>query len=81
MAKRLTFAAVREELRGLGVTIHTTAVHTPLSPEYRVALAGVPRSQGGGSYYTDDLEDALATGRDMTRRFAVRHPVREAVRA
>ena len=68
---RLTFSAVQDTLRGVGCTINRTAV----PGEFRVALAGVPRSQGGGSYYTDDLADALATGRDMARRFA---PVKEA---
>lgn len=70
---RITFKGAQADLRALGVTLNRTAV----PGEFRVALAGVRPSQGGGSYYTEDLEDAVATGRDMSRRFAVHHPVRE----
>ncbi len=60
---RLTFTSAQQELRALGVTLNRTAV----PGEFRVALAGVPRSRGGASYYTDDLMDAVGTGRAMAR--------------
>lgn len=55
MAKRLTFAAVKETLREHRVTIFRTAI----DGEVRVRLDESPVRHG---YYTTDLEDALATG-------------------
>lgn len=64
MAKRLTFAAVRDALREHGVTIYPTAMHTTMSPEWRVALANTPARRNGG-YFATDLQDALDTGKRM----------------
>lgn len=63
---RLTFTRAQTELRALGVTLNRTAV----PGEFRVALDGVPRSRGGASYYTEDLADALATGKAMAKERA-----------
>jgi hypothetical protein len=53
---RLTFAAVKAELATIGVKIRKTDCG-----EFRVVLAG----QGEESaYYTDDLSDALGTGKE-----------------
>jgi hypothetical protein len=61
-SKRLTIAAVTAELRAIGVTIRHH------DGEYRVNLkGGSPASE----YFTDDLADALGTGRDMAKRGAV----------
>lgn len=55
----LSFAAVKAELRGLGVLV------VRLRGEYRVRLLDQPAGEG---YHTADLADALATGRDLARR-------------
>ncbi len=57
---RITFKAAQRELREAGVTLARTAV----PGEFRVALAGRPARTAHG-YYTDDLQDAVGTGRAM----------------
>jgi hypothetical protein len=56
---RLTLAAVAGELSRLGVTIASQP------GEYRVNWRG---GKEATAYYTDDLADALATGRGMAGR-------------
>ena len=57
---RITFAKAQSELREQGVSLTRTAV----PGEFRVALSGQPARTAQG-YYTDDLEDAVGTGRAM----------------
>lgn len=57
---RMTFKGAQADLRAMGVTLNRTAVEG----EFRVALAGLP-SRRAPSYYTDDLHDAVRTGRAM----------------
>lgn len=54
--KRLTLATVRTELRAIGVVITTT------DSEYRVNYRN---GREATAYYTNDLADALATGKAM----------------
>lgn len=62
---RITFKAAQRELREAGVTLARTAV----PGEFRVALAGRPARTAHG-YYTDDLQDAVGTGRAMAKERA-----------
>lgn len=57
---RITFKAAADELRPLGVSLTRTAV----PGEFRVALAGQPARKAQG-YFTEDLQDAVNTGRAM----------------
>jgi len=68
MTKQLTIAGVKAELKPLGVTMRRSGVPGEL-------LVRVKGTAPGEGYFTDDLEDALATGKAMashrtfTRRF------------
>ena len=64
---RITFKGAQADLRALGVTLNRTAVEG----EFRVALAGLP-SRKAPSYYTDDLSDAVRTGKAMAREHEAR---------
>jgi hypothetical protein len=55
----MTLADVKHELQGLGVVI------SKKDGEYRVNRHGAGE---GPAYYTDDLADAVMTGRTMGRR-------------
>lgn len=55
-APKLTLATVRASLAELGVKIRKT------DGEFRVVVAGYDESH---AYYTDDLSDALGTGKEM----------------
>ncbi len=54
----LTFIAAQEELRRLGLTVAI------VPGEYRVNFIGGVETT---AYYTDDFDDALATGRAMAK--------------
>ena len=56
--RRMTLADVKHELQGLGVVI------SKKDGEYRVNRRGAGE---GPAYYTDDLTDAVMTGRSMRR--------------
>ena len=53
--------AAKAELKAYGVTISYDAE----TAEYRVAIKG-PGSEAG-AYYTDDIHDAVGTGKAMAR--------------
>ena len=57
--RRMTLADAKHELRGVGVII------SKKDGEYRVNRRGAGE---GPAYYTDDLTDAVMTGRAMGRR-------------
>lgn len=61
----LKFNVVKEELRKIGVTIRKTGEGTYGRPEMVVKLASDKNPEHG--YYTDDLEDALDTGKAMAQ--------------
>jgi hypothetical protein len=62
---RLRWADVRRELKSLGVDA-SREDHGSGSYEYRVTLADLPPARAEAiASYTDDLEDALGTGRLM----------------
>jgi hypothetical protein len=60
------FNEVRQELQKLGIIIKTTEEHSKYSPEYVVKHAGDKNPDHG--YFTNDLEDAYETGKDMAKR-------------
>lgn len=51
-------------LRAIGITLKRAE-----GDEYRVAFKG--KDQEASAYYTNDLSDAVETGRDMARRAAI----------
>lgn len=55
IGKPLTFKAVRDQLRPLGITITKTGFD-----DYRVAFRG--KGNEASAYYGDKLDDALSTG-------------------
>jgi hypothetical protein len=60
------FLAIKQELLKLGITIKTDEGHSKYSPSYVVKYAGDKNPDHG--YFTNDLEDAHATGKDMAKR-------------
>lgn len=60
-AARLTFGAVRLELAAIGLKL------AKRDGEFRVAYPGPHHEAEPSAYYTDDLFDALETGREMAR--------------
>jgi hypothetical protein len=60
MIKARMFTEAKETVRRLGFTL------TKQDGEYRVAIPGDREHQS--SYYTDDLDDAVETARDMAER-------------
>lgn len=62
--RRLTLKGVQEELCHLGLVVKRTSWGT----EFMVRQKGLT----GGEYFTDDLQDALDTGRAMARDLAKR---------
>lgn len=61
MNKREALRAAKAELKAYGVTIDYNAE----TAEYRVAITG-PNSEAS-AYYTDDIWDAIGTGKAMGR--------------
>lgn len=61
--KTPTLTEVREALRAEGLTV----TRTGHGQEVKVRVKGSPAGEG---YFTDDMQDALDTGRDMARRAA-----------
>ena len=61
MADRLTLATVREALAPLGLTI----ARTGYGAEVRVRFREREQRTGDDGHFTDDLKDALDTGRAM----------------
>jgi hypothetical protein len=63
MKTKLTLKSVRTELSALGVTIENT-MGPEADKEYKVRIKGSPNGHG---YFTPDLDDALATGKHMSK--------------
>lgn len=62
MTRPLTLAAAKVELRSLGMTINKNQFD-----EYRVNFSG-PEGTEANAYYTNDLDDAVKSGRAMAER-------------
>ncbi len=62
METKLTLKSVRSELAKVNVTVRKTI---PGCSEMVVRLKGSPAGHG---YFTNDLSDALATGKEMAKQ-------------
>lgn len=59
----MTLAVAKQTLRALGLVIS----HDPSTQEFRVAFAGRGPAVEASAYYTNDLQDAVNTGRAMAQ--------------
>lgn len=60
MSNMATLKSAKAQLAPLGVTLAKL-----YGNEYRVRLKGAPAGEG---YFTDDLDDAIATGKEMAKQ-------------